>query len=370
MSHEHTKSLSLRIKSNGKPSDEQLAKIRQFTLADLSADDLYVRQFVLAHNAIDRDNECFDEQLLADCARTLPGKGLFIKHPMGWDGDSGPGEGRWFDAHTESVSLDDARKLLREPLLTLPPDRTTVMLLYADGYMAKTEDNASLLKKLDAGVAGDVSIGFNYTDRQRLKDREGRELNAFRLTGPGEALEGSLVWLGAQPGARAVKHANRSRENHEETMDPTQKQQLDDANAKVTELTAKVANAEKATTLVAALKTALGDNATLLDTADGIKSLVELVSAGKDHRKALIDTIVAGERHRGTIGDTDQAVNDAKAAYADLPTAKLKTFADTLGHKGAPGIKPADPNARTPGDKSAPEGSILANPLIAAPAAA
>lgn len=372
MSTGAAKSLHLRIKSAGVPSDAQLAVIRQFTLADMAADQLYVRTFIIAHNAIDRDDECFDDGLLSDFARTLPGKGLFIKHPLGWDGDTGPGEGRWFDAHTERVSLEDARKLLREPMLTLPPDRTDVTLLYADAYLAKTADNGALLTKLDAGIAGDVSIGFTYDSCKRLHDREGRELNSFRLSGPGEALEASLVWLGAQPGARAVKHAQRR--NPENTMDPQTQKQLDDLKAERDTHKAAADSNAKAASSLAALKAALGDNATLLDDP---AALAETLSAGKDYRASLIDTIVAGERHKGLVGDTDADVQAAKSAYAALPASKLKVLAATLGNiKGA--IAGPDPNSKTPGmpakDGGTGDGAkaagVLNNPLISGAAAA
>jgi hypothetical protein len=360
MPHVSAKSLHARIKSAGVPGDAQLAMIRQFTLADMSADALYVRSFVIAHNAIDRDGECFDEMLLGDFARTLPGKGLFICHPMGWDGGSGPGEGRWFDAHTERVSLDAARTLLREPGLMLPPDRTDVTLLYANGYIAKTADNASLLTKLDAGVAGDVSIGFNYADAVRVMDADGRELNVFRLTAPGEALEASLVWLGAQPGARAMKGATL--QSPENGMNPQELKDFDAAKAEaVTHKAAAEANAKAATSLIA-LKSALGDNGALLDAPS---RLAEFVSSGKDYRNSLIDTVVAGERHRGLIGDTDADVQTAKGAYAELPSTKLKVLADTIGKTAPkPGITGADPNARAPGGKGFATDHVFHNPLI------
>lgn len=358
MSTSAAKSLHVRIKSAGAPSDAQLAVIRQYTLADMAAESLYVRTFVIAHNAIDRDNECFDDGLLGDFARTLPGKGLFIKHPSGWDGDSGPGEGRWFDAHTERVPLDEARKLLREPMLTLPPDRSDVVLLYADAYLAKTADNDALLTKIDAGIVGDVSIGFTYNARDYLNDGAGRELTACRLTGPGEALEASLVWLGAQPGARAVKGATRN--PLENPMDPQTQQQIDALKASRDSHKAAAETNAKAATALGALKTALGDNASLLDAP---ARLAEIVSCGKDYRGGLIDTIVAGERHKGMIGDTDADVQTSKSAYAELPAAKLKVLAATFsGGKAA--VTAGDPNGGAPGAKTLAVGHIFNNPLI------
>lgn len=101
MSFESTKQLrvvAVKAKGDGTPSIEQMQAINAFALKELKPEDVYVRSVYLAHNAIDRDREVFDDDLLNDFAATLPGKGFFVKHPQGWDGESGPGEGLWFEA--------------------------------------------------------------------------------------------------------------------------------------------------------------------------------------------------------------------------------------------------------------------------------
>lgn len=192
----------------GAPTPDQLKAINGYALAEMGADQVYVRTAYLAHNGIDRDHEVFDDALLDDFARTLPGKGMFVRHPGGWDGDSGPGVGRWFAAQVVSVSLDEARVRLREPNLQFPPATAVAKLLEASFYVPRTNKNANLLDDIDAGVAGDVSIGFSAADRTSIRDANGNEI-AMRLLGPGEAAEGSLVWLGAQPGARVHKSTSR-----------------------------------------------------------------------------------------------------------------------------------------------------------------
>ncbi|MEO7200377.1 MAG: hypothetical protein ABIY56_09205, partial [Dokdonella sp.] len=201
------KSLALHVKEAVAADDATLAAIRAFTLRDFAADELQIREYVLAHNCIDRDNEIFDEAVLDDFARALPGKGVYIKHPTSWQGDGGPAEGRVYAATTQTMSLDEARTMLREPNLQLPPDRTAAKLLLASAFFAKTPDNTSLLIKQDAGIAGDVSVGFTATGPVSVTDAQGNELTAKRWMAPANALEMSLVWLGAQQGARAVKSA-------------------------------------------------------------------------------------------------------------------------------------------------------------------
>jgi hypothetical protein len=77
----HEKSLALHLKAAPAADDAALAAINAFTLRPFAADELQLREYVLAHNCIDRDNEVFDESLLDDFATSLPGKGIFVNHP-------------------------------------------------------------------------------------------------------------------------------------------------------------------------------------------------------------------------------------------------------------------------------------------------
>lgn len=366
MSGPRAKSLQLRIKSAGDPTPEQLTAIRQYTLADLAPEQLYVRTFALAHNAIDRDREAFDEALLADFARTLPGKGLFIKHPMDWaNGDrGGPPEGRWFAARTERMSLDEARTLLREPELKFPPDVQTAVLLMADAYLVRTEDNGALLLKIDAGVVGDVSIGFTAKDSERITDGQGNELNAWRILGPGEALEGSLVWLGAQPGARAIKGARTPEDNEMKTYSEDQfnaeKSAREAAEQKATE-------AKASHDLVLKLRTSLGDHAHLVDKPE---VLADQIKAADEYRKSLVDEIVAAERQLGLCGDEDESVKAAEAIYAGYDTSKLKQLRDHYAARTTKGgrVGASDPSARGGANDGEPAGNksaLAGNPALA-----
>lgn len=353
-----TKQLTLRVKSAGTPTEAQLAAIREYTLADMPAESLYVRTFALAHNAIDRDNEAFDTSLLADFARTLPGKGLFIKHPAGWDGDSGPGEGRFFEAELQHMSLDDARTLLRSPALQWPPGVTTATVLMAGAYLVRTDGNKDLLAKIDAGIASDVSIGFTAKRGENHLDEQGREMQSRSLTSPGEALEGSLVWLGAQPGARAVKGAPRN-PDEEPTVDKVDKNLYDDAvtakaaaEQQATELRTQLDAAQPSHAIVTGLRSALGDNAHLVDKPE---LLADAVKAANAHRDTLIDDIIAGERAAGLCGDDDEAVAAAKAIYAGHPVDKLEALAKHWRERTPKGahLPPGDPSRQTTADPKA-----------------
>lgn len=357
---ELAKSVACALKS-ATPDDAALAQIRQYTLADLPAEKLYVREYALAHNAIDRDGECFDEQLLNDYARTLPGKGLFVKHPLGWDGDTGPGEGRCYAARVERMSFDQARQLLRAPSLQWPPDRSEAAVLMASAYCVRTSENAALLDKIDAGIASDVSIGGSYSDRAEIKDASGNTLQARRLVGPGEAREFSLVWLGAQPGARAIKHA---KPGEDKNVDELQKAQLRNS-----ELEKQLADATKAVTAIDALRKALGEDGALIDNP---AELTKAVAAGKVYRAELVAAIVKADRAAGVVGDKPEDVEAAKAMYSALPTEHLARLKDARSKApaapaAAPGISGGDPNAAiVPEAHKAAAGSMFDNALFSA----
>jgi len=350
----HLKALALHIKAAPAVDDAALAAVSQYTLRPFAADELQLREYVLAHNCIDRDNECFDEALLDNFATSLLGKGVYIKHPTTWQGDGGPAEGKVYATRTETLTLDAARTLLDEPDLTLPPDRTQVKLLYASAYFAKTPDNTALLIKQDAGIAGDVSIGFSAPPPQPIRDAEGRELTATRWPAPGKALEMSLVWLGAQPGARAVKTALQNPEP-EQVMTPEEIQALQ----------TKAANGDKSTTQLAAIKTALGDDAALLDNPASLKAHI---TDAKAYKSSLVDDIVGMERQLKITGDAEGDVAAAKTFLSEMPVDRLKAMQKGLEARlpTQHQIKGADANRGAPGSAAPAEGSPLNNPAMAA----
>jgi len=368
------KQLRLTTKASGVPDAAQLAAIREHTLREFAAEELVVREFVLAHNGIDRDNEVMDEPLLSDFARTIAGKGTYINHPTSWRSEGGPAEGRVFAARVERMSFDQARTILREPTLQFPPDRFDAALLYTSCFFVKTAENEAFLLKMDAGIVGDISIGFIAAGPVRIRDSEGRELNAYRWQSPGEALEQSLVWLGAQPGARAIKHAQRSENDvdqntHEKAM--TEKQATIDA------LTKRAEVAEKDAKLLAALKDALGkDDAVLVDSP---AALVEAVQAGRAHTKSMIDDLITSDRHMKLVGDSAEDVEKARKAYEAMPATRIAAIHKHARDHFGPGKAPAgngsvvqggDPNARAPGsatdtDQTNKAAGPFSSPLLA-----
>jgi hypothetical protein len=180
-------------------TQEMLAKINGFALKELTADDVYVRKFLLCHSAVDRDRERFPEAILDDFAATLPGKSLLAVH----DRRSLP-LGLWFDTATEEMSVEQF-KSLTGVTATVPAGKATVKVLWAWSYLLQKEFNAQVMENMDAGIYRHVSIGFAAADIVAIKTETNGPVLYYEYVGPGEAQEGSLVWLGAQPGATTQK---------------------------------------------------------------------------------------------------------------------------------------------------------------------
>jgi hypothetical protein len=177
----------------------------RYALAELSLAEVELRRMALANDALDRTGERFSEAFLRKLAATLPGKPVLAHHDKG----SFP-LGRFYAAQVEE-----------DP-------GTGVLWLIARWYLLKSVENESLRRHLDAGIYAHVSIGFRGGELMcdvcsepfwgdcphwpgQEVTREGRPVPVTMTwqdpRGTAEAVEGSLVWLGAQRGARVIKEA-------------------------------------------------------------------------------------------------------------------------------------------------------------------
>ena len=316
--------IARKANATGTPESEELKLINQFTIREHSADEVYARTMVIAHNGIDRDREVIDDKLIEALADSLAGKGLFIKHPSGWDGDSGPGEGRFYHAEAKRMSLDAAREVLREPNLKFLEGTEEAVLLEASFYTT-IENREKLIADIDAGVAGDVSLGFSYAERNPVTDGE-ESVIATRLMAPGVAYEGSLVWLGAQPGARITKHADRQTNEEDAAMDDKTKQQkISDLEAQLKTANDSLQLANTKAAQFDALKALIPEQFNL-DDENSTKEMVEAITVGLEARSSMVDEAVKAERLLNLIDDTDEAEAEAKKSYEQMPFSQLKKY--------------------------------------------
>lgn len=347
--------------SDGTPTDEQLALINGYTMRDHKADEVYVRQFIVAHTGLDRDKEIISDNLLESMAATLPGKGMFIKHPGSADGDSGPGIGKWFETDIKTMALDEARKLLGDPGLEFAPSSTVAKVMFGTAYIPRTDKHKDTIADIDAGVAGFVSAGFSYSDHSPIEKDGG--VVGYLLSGKGEAREASLVWLGAQQGARSVKSANQN-----ETKTEDNAMDLEQSKAKIKTLESEKTTLEgERDKAVTAQQTAETELQAFKDAAGGLSAdaIKELVQERDANKNALIDDLVAADRKAGKCGDSDDAVKECKALYATFPMPALKRLHAEIKDKGTnndrqKGAFEGDPNA---GRKDADEAGLEPCPV-------
>lgn len=285
-----------------------LAKINGYALKELSADEVYVRKVLLAHNAIDRDNERFPEPLLDNFAATLPGKSLLFGH----DRRSYFPLGLFFDAYTEDMTPDQFKALTGESA-RLPDGMQTVKVLWAWFYVVKTQSAADMISNIEAGVYRHFSIGFAASDLVGVKKDVNGPTMYYEYVAPGEALEGSLVWLGAQPGATAQKGL-KDQEHH------TQEEHT------MKGLIALLA--------VMGIK-GLADTASEDQVAAGVKALIEEKDAtikslqtaaeeGKAYRDDLVTQYVTAKAKLGEVTEKAEDQAQLKSVAAGYPLDFLK----------------------------------------------
>jgi hypothetical protein len=210
----NSKVLSVQAGGSKELTDQQLAKINTYARKPLTKEQIHYVRLLMAHNGIDRDVERFAEDLLVNFANTLPGKGFFVQgHPSAYKGTGAPGEGLYFDAQTENMTPEEFKHLTSEDI-ELPDGITGVKVLFGDAYLLALDSNADTRAKIDAGIYRFASIGFK-APLYDITDERGNYIYGEYRPG-GEAREGSLVWLGAQPGAGVMKSAKGSPETAEQ----------------------------------------------------------------------------------------------------------------------------------------------------------
>ena len=185
-------------------TNEDLAKIQQFSRRELLPEEIYVFNVDLCNNDVDRDYEKFSVETLKQMAELFVGKTGIFDHSM----KSADQTARIFDAFVEKVN---GKKTA---------DGEDFYSLKAKAYMLNNEQNRSLIDSIDAGIKKEVSVSCSVdkaycsicsTDRKRAacEHRKGRmygdRLCFNILTDATDAYEFSFVAVPAQREAGVTK---------------------------------------------------------------------------------------------------------------------------------------------------------------------
>lgn len=185
-------------------TNEDLAKIQQFSRRELLPEEIYVFNVDLCNNDIDRDFEKFSVETLEQMAKLFVGKTGIFDHSM----KSSDQTARIFDAFVEKIN---GKKTA---------DGEDFYSLRAKAYMLNNEQNRSLIDSIEAGIKKEVSVSCSVdkaycsicsTDRKRAacEHRKGRmygdRLCFNILTDATDAYEFSFVAVPAQREAGVTK---------------------------------------------------------------------------------------------------------------------------------------------------------------------
>lgn len=185
-------------------TNEDLAKIQQFSRRELLPDEIYVFNVDLCNNDVDRDYEKFSVETLEQMAELFVGKTGIFDHSM----KSADQTARIFDAFVEKVN---GKKTA---------DGEDFYSLKAKAYMLNNEENKSLIDSIEAGIKKEVSVSCSvdkaycsicHTDRKRAacEHRKGKmygdRLCFNILTDATDAYEFSFVAVPAQREAGVTK---------------------------------------------------------------------------------------------------------------------------------------------------------------------
>lgn len=185
-------------------TNEDLAKIQQFSRRELLPEEIYVFNVDLCNNDVDRDYEKFSVETLKQMAELFVGKTGIFDHSM----KSADQTARIFDAFVEKVN---GKKTA---------DGEDFYSLKAKAYMLNNEQNRSLIDSIDAGIKKEVSVSCSvdkaycsicHTDKKRAacEHRKGKmygdRLCFNILTDATDAYEFSFVAVPAQREAGVTK---------------------------------------------------------------------------------------------------------------------------------------------------------------------
>ena len=335
--------------SPSRPDESQLDKINRFTRRKFTAEEMYMGQLRLAHNAIDRDKERFSDEVLGRFEQTIVRKTMLFDHAK-YD-TKNSAVGKFFDVQIETIPLAQAVEILGEDLV-LPVGVNEVKILSPWFYIPVKGVSEETIVKIDAGIYDFASIGFRAETLVPVRDANGQLLySEYRGAGrTTEATEGSLVYLGAQGGMsiKANKQPDTESDLVQTGLKPvsttlfeggkemekflkmlstmygknfTEENALDNIKALLDVKDAKILELQETIKIVKALE----DKVKLLEPLEQkVKDLEPLAADGKAYRDSLVSDYVSLRAKLGEVAETPEAQGKVKAVVERYPVDFLK----------------------------------------------
>ncbi len=184
----------------GVPTDEDMTLINNYSLKELTKDEIFCFSVILCDNDIDRDYERFNEESLKTLESLFVGKTGILNHSM-------KSEDQSCRTYKTQLITDENKKTA---------DGLTYMYLKAWCYTVRSDKNQSLIKDIESGIKKEVSISCASEDRicsicgeNRCNHVAGRKYNGEHcyktLVNITDAYEWSFVAVPAQRKAGVTK---------------------------------------------------------------------------------------------------------------------------------------------------------------------
>jgi len=192
------------IEKNTDVSLEELELINQYSIKELTADEIFTFKIILCDNEVDRDIEKFTIPALHKLAELYKGKTGIFNHNMN-------SKDQTARIYSTEVLTDELKKT---------DDGETYTYIQAKAYMVRTEKNKDLIAEIEAGIKKETSVGCSVGEiicsvcgknikTEGCEHKKGKVYNgqkcAYLLSDPQDAYEWSFVAVPAQKAAGVIK---------------------------------------------------------------------------------------------------------------------------------------------------------------------
>jgi hypothetical protein len=197
-------------------SEADIALINQYSVKELTSQDVFCFSIILCDNEVDRDMERFTNESLDKLAPLFLGKSVLFDHRWSAEKQVARLYRTFVEELKEKTTMGEPKKVLR-----------------GSAYMLRTEETAELIKAIEGGIKKEVSVGCRMGgckcsicgEKFSYNWQTGKELcenNHFKgdtydgkmcvgdLVDPKDAYEVSFVAVPAQRGAGVTKSNDNS----------------------------------------------------------------------------------------------------------------------------------------------------------------